>query len=109
MAPTYACTNTVQCNTGCSGTCSVVVRRIPPAEPALHADRMRAGHHIKAAILFGAVVQRPPETYTRLRLRVQEGAVLVRAHIPPYNLHFITHNVLQRLKYVIVYVLFTIL
>lgn len=44
---------------------------------------MAARHHPETAILGRAVIEGPPEAEDGLRLRVEEGPVLVSAHLAP--------------------------
>ena len=56
----------------------------PFHEAPRNAAPVRAGERPEAAVLAGGVLQRPPEADHRGRVGVQEGAVLVRAHLAAY-------------------------
>ena len=59
---------------------SSFMRMISPSKPAMHAQLVRARHSPQASILQRAVVQRPPEAQTALRIGVQERSILMRNH-----------------------------
>ena len=59
--------------------CGILADEVPG-----DAVRVGAGQGPEAAILLGGILQGPPQPDHRRRVCAQEGAVLVRPHLPAY-------------------------